>query len=105
VSVDEGVGTLTGRRRADESGFATTKEWAMSEERADQAAGTEMRSLCGTHIVVDGERLVVEDTVMHAVITRHISDDFLDYGSDTYWCVNDAGRHRVVRASEIAVAC
>jgi hypothetical protein len=62
--------------------------------------------LCGTHVVVDGEQLVVEDTVLHAVVTGHISDDFLDYGCDTYWCVNAAGRHRVVRASEIhLVAC
>jgi hypothetical protein len=43
---------------------------------------------------------------MHAVVTGHISDDFLDQGFDTYWCVNSAGRHRVVRASEIhLVAC
>jgi hypothetical protein len=69
---------------------------------ASQASG----GLCGTQVVVDGERLVVEDTVMHAVVSGHISDDFLDYGCDTYWCVNSAGRHRVVRASEIhLVAC
>lgn len=77
----------------------------MTDDRSSQTAGATVKSLCGTHIVVDGEQLVVEDTVMHAVMTRHISDDFLDYGCDTYWCVNAAGRHRVVRASDIGVAC
>ena len=42
---------------------------------------------------------------MHLVVAGAISDDFLDYGCDTYWCVNAAGRHRVIRASDIAVAC
>ena len=65
----------------------------------------DIKSLCGTCVVVDGESLVVEDTVLHAVVTGHISDDFLDYGCDTYWCVNAAGRHRVIRASDIALAC
>ena len=63
-----------------------------------------IKSICGTHVVVDGEQLVVEDTVLHAVVTGHLSDDFLDYGCDTYWCVNAAGRHRVIRASDIALA-
>ena len=39
---------------------------------------------------------------MHLVVAGAISDDFLDYGCDTYWCVNAAGRHRVIRASDIA---
>lgn len=61
--------------------------------------------LCGRHVTVDGERLTVEDTVVHAVVTGTISDDFLDHGCDTYWCVNADGRHRIVRASELAAAC
>ena len=61
--------------------------------------------LCGTCVTVDGEELLVEDTVVHAVVMGTISVDFLDYGCDTYWCVNNSGRHRVVRASEIALAC
>lgn len=77
----------------------------MDEARADEAAVAPMKGLCGTFVVVDGERLVVEDTVLHAVVTGHISDDFLDHGCDTYWCVNADGRHRVVRASEIPLAC
>lgn len=76
----------------------------MIEDRADKATVTAIKSLCGTCVTVDGERLLVEDTVMHAVVAGHISDDFLDHGCDTYWCVNAAGRHRVVRASEIALA-
>jgi hypothetical protein len=70
----------------------------------DRPTVREIKSLCGTCVVIDGEPLVVEDTVLHAVVTGHISDDFLDYGCDTYWCVNAAGRHRVVRASELATA-
>ncbi|MET0729049.1 MAG: hypothetical protein ABWZ76_12200 [Acidimicrobiales bacterium] len=62
------------------------------------------RGLCGTCVLVDGEELTVEDTVAHAVVVGAISSDFMDYGCDTYWCVNNNGRHRVVRASEIAVA-
>ena len=77
----------------------------MSEATPNEATVRQIKSLCGTCVVVDGEQLVVEDTVMHAVITGHISDDFLDYGCDTYWCVNAAGRHRVIRLSDIAVAC
>ena len=46
---------------------------------------------------------MVEDTVAHAVVVGAISPDFMDHGCDTYWCVNTNGRHRVVRASEIAV--
>lgn len=57
--------------------------------------------LCGTSVVVDGERLLVEDTVLHAVVARKISDEFLDHGSDTYWCVNSEGRHRLLRAAEL----
>lgn len=60
--------------------------------------------LCGRTVVVDGERLTVEDTVLHAVVARKISDEFLDHGCDTYWCVNSEGRHRILRASELAVA-
>lgn len=77
----------------------------MSEHRADEARVTPIKSLCGTCITVDGEQLVVEDTVVHAVVMGTISQDFLDHGCDTYWCVNAAGRHRVVRASDIALAC
>ena len=76
----------------------------MSKAAANKATVRQMKSLCGTCVVVDGESLVVEDTVLHAVVTGAISDDFLDYGCDTYWCVNAAGRHRVVRASELATA-
>jgi hypothetical protein len=60
--------------------------------------------LCGRSVVVDGERLTVEDTVLHAVVVQKISDEFLDQGFDTYWCVNSEGRHRIVRASELAAA-
>ena len=62
------------------------------------------RGLCGRSVVVDGERLTIEDTVLHAVVSRKIADEFLDHGSDTYWCVNSEGRHRIVRASELAAA-
>ena len=77
----------------------------MGKATPQKATVAKMKSLCGTRVVVDGERLVVEDTVMHAVVTGHISDDFLDYGCDTYWCVNAAGGHRLIRASDIALAC
>jgi len=60
--------------------------------------------LCGSCVVVDGEELVVEDTVAHAVVAGHLSADLLDHGCDTYWCVNAAGHHRLVRASEILLA-
>jgi hypothetical protein len=62
-------------------------------------------SVCGRNVLVDGEQLLVEDTVAHAVVAGTISPDFMDYGCDTYWCVTPSGRHRVVRASEIALAC
>lgn len=62
-------------------------------------------SVCGQNVLVDGEHLLVEDTVAHAVVAGTISPDFMDYGCDTYWCVTTSGRHRVVRASEIALAC
>jgi hypothetical protein len=60
--------------------------------------------LCGQCVTVDGEELVVEDTVAHAVVAGLLSSDLLDHGCDTYWCVNSSGRHRVVRASEILLA-
>ena len=69
-----------------------------------EAAVVPIRGLCGTCVVVDGEQLLVEDTVAHAVVTGRISSDFLDHGCDTYWCVNTLGRHRVIRASDIALA-
>ncbi len=77
----------------------------MTEETPNEGPVRDLESLCGTCVEVDGEQLLVEDTVMHAVVTGHLSDDFLDYGCDTYWCVNAAGRHRLIRASDIAVAC
>lgn len=55
----------------------------------------------GTHVVVDGEELTVQDTVAGAVCAGVLSSDLLDHGWDTYWCVNGAGRHRLVRASEL----
>ena len=58
----------------------------------------------GAHVVVDGEELTVEDTVMAAVCAGTLSPDLLDHGCDTYWCVNDEGHHRVVRASELALS-
>jgi hypothetical protein len=64
-----------------------------------------IQGLCGTCVMVDGEELLVEDTVAHAVVAGTISEDFLDHGCDTYWCVNNVGRHRVIRASDIALAC
>jgi hypothetical protein len=60
--------------------------------------------LCGQSVLVDGERLTVQDTVAHAVVMGAISTDFLDHGCDTYWCVNGAGNHRLIRASDIALA-
>jgi len=60
--------------------------------------------LCGQCVYVDGEELVVEDTVAHAVVEGRISPDLLDHGCDTYWCVDGSGRHRLVRASEILLA-
>ncbi len=67
-------------------------------------AGASASGMCGRSVVVDGERLLVEDTVAHAVVVGTISADFMDHGCDTYWCVNTVGRHRVLRASEIARA-
>ncbi len=58
----------------------------------------------GAHVVVDGEDLVVEDTVVGAVCAGWLSPDLLDYGFDTYWCVTDDGHHRLVRASELCPA-
>ncbi len=75
------------------------------DETPSNVTVRQIKSICGTCVVVDGEQLVVEDTVLHAVVTGHLSDDFLDYGCDTYWCVNAAGHHRVIRASDIALAC
>jgi len=68
---------------------------------SDPGVGT---GLCGRSVIVDGERLTVEDTVLHAVVAGRIGDEFLDHGSDTYWCVNNEGRHRILRASELAAA-
>ena len=62
------------------------------------------KGLRGTHVWVDGEDLVVEDTVAHAVCTGHLSPDLLDHGRDTYWCVTAQGVHRLLRASEVAAA-
>ncbi len=57
----------------------------------------------GAHVVVDGEDLTVEDTVMAAVCAGRLSPDLLDHGFDTYWCVTEDGHHRLVRASELAL--
>jgi len=62
------------------------------------------KGLCGRSVTVDGEVLLVEDTVLGAVVAGKISDELLDHGCDTYWCVNSEGHHRVVRASELAFA-
>lgn len=55
----------------------------------------------GVHVVVDGEDLTVEDTVMAAVCDGRLSPDLLDHGFDTYWCVTKDGHHRLLRASEL----
>jgi hypothetical protein len=60
--------------------------------------------LRGAHVVVDGEDLIVEDTVMAAVCAGRLSPDLLDHGFDTYWCVTEDGHHRLVRASELCPA-
>ena len=52
-------------------------------------------------MVVDGEDLTVEDTVMAAVCDGRLSPDLLDHGFDTYWCVTEDGHHRLLRASEL----
>lgn len=64
----------------------------------------EPHGLRGTHVMVDGEDLVVEDTVVAAVCAGRISPDLLDHGYDTYWCVNAQGVHRLLRASEVTAA-
>lgn len=72
---------------------------------ADETTARQMTGgLCGCCVLVDGEELVVEDTIAHAVVAGRLSTDLLDHGSDTYWCVNAEGSHRVVRASEILLA-
>jgi hypothetical protein len=76
----------------------------IAADEAPVATTSALQGLCGRCIVVDGERLTVEDTVVHAVVAGRISDDFLDHGCDTYWCVNPEGRHRIVRASELVGA-
>jgi hypothetical protein len=58
----------------------------------------------GAHVVVDGEDLTIEDTVMAAVCAGRLSPDLLDHGFDTYWCVTEDGHHRLLRASELCVA-
>lgn len=68
----------------------------------DVAEGS--RGLCGTHVLVDGEDLLVEDTVMGAVCAGRLSPDLLDHGFDTYWCVTEDGHHRLLRASELSLA-
>lgn len=60
--------------------------------------------LRGRHVTVDGEDLTVEDTVMAAVCAGRLSPDLLDHGFDTYWCVNEQGVHRLLRASELSLA-
>ena len=60
--------------------------------------------LRGRHVMVDGEDLTVEDTVMAAVCAGRLSPDLLDHGFDTYWCVNEQGVHRLLRASELCLA-
>jgi hypothetical protein len=77
----------------------------MSNSDSNKATVVRLSGMCGQNVLVDGEQLLVEDTVAHAVVAGTISPDFMDYGCDTYWCVNTLGRHRVVRASEIALAC
>ena len=54
-------------------------------------------------MVVDGEELTVEDTVMAAVCAGRLSPDLLDHGFDTYWCVTEDGHHRLLRASELCL--
>src|SRR6188768_700222 len=58
----------------------------------------------GQHVVVDGEELTVEDTVMAAVCDGRLSPDLLDHGFDTYWCVTEDGHHRLLRACELVAA-
>ena len=77
----------------------------MSHSDSNEPTVVRISGICGTNVLVDGEQLLVEDTVAHAVVAGTISPDFMDYGCDTYWCVTTSGRHRVVRASEIALAC
>jgi hypothetical protein len=48
----------------------------------------------GTHVVVDGEALTIEDTVKAAVCAGRLSPDLLDHGFDTYRCVTEDGHHR-----------
>ena len=72
-------------------------------QEGDVMAETE-NGLRGTHFIVDGEDLIVEDTVMAAVCAGRLSPDLLDHGFDTYWCVTGDGRHRLVRASELSPA-
>ena len=63
--------------------------------------GTMKNGMRGAHVIVDGEELTVEDTVMAAVCDGRLSPDLLDHGFDTYWCVTEDGHHRLLRASEL----
>jgi hypothetical protein len=74
------------------------------EEREGRAMDDNTTGMRGAHVVVDGEQLTVEDTVMAAVFAGRLSPDLLDHGFDTYWCVTDDGHHRLVRASELTAA-
>ena len=65
---------------------------------------TNGRGMRGAHVIVDGEDLTVEDTVMAAVCAGRLSPDLLDHGFDTYWCVTEDGHHRLLRASELCLA-
>ena len=76
----------------------------MSPDRRDDEDGRREDRTRGAHVVVDGEELTVEDTVMAAVCDGRLSPDLLDHGFDTYWCVTEDGHHRLLRASELCLA-
>ena len=66
--------------------------------------GNMAKGMRGAHVVVDGEELTVEDTVMAAVCDGRLSPDLLDHGFDTYRCVTEDGHHRLLRACELVAA-
>jgi hypothetical protein len=79
-------------------------EGGQSDREGATNMGDVKTGLRGAHVVVDGEELTVEDTVMAAVCDGRLSPDLLDHGFDTYWCVTEDGHHRLLRASELCLA-
>jgi hypothetical protein len=83
--------------------YRRVSQESMLKERGGATMDDKRTGMRGAHVVVDGEELTVEDTVMAAVCAGRLSPDLLDHGFDTYWCVTEDGHHRLLRASELCL--